>query len=376
MMPWEKVTEMSLKLEFVTFALQEAEPFMSLCRRFKISPKTGYKYLNRYKEFGEQGLAEISRRPLTNPNQTACEIENKILEIREWKPAWGARKIRSYLLNKNETKLPATSTITDILNRHGLIEKKDLPAKAFKRFEHPSPNDLWQIDFKGHFQMHKGRCHPLTVLDDHSRFSLGLRACSNQSKDVVQAHFKEIFQEYGLPYRINFDNGTPWASVNSHATRFTELSLWLIRLGIQVSYSRIRRPQTNGKIERFHQTLKKELLQYKSFYNIKDAQKHFDSWRMEYNLDRPHEAINLKAPVTRYKLSERKYFNELPSIEYRCTDIIRNVSRSGSISFKSKKIFVGEGFRNMPVAIREDSKGGYQIYFCNQKIVALNMDTD
>jgi len=372
-MPWTKVTEMSLKREFIYFALQEAEPFTSLCRRFKISPKTGYKLLNRFREFGEEGLEEKSRRPLSSPNQIQHNLEKKILEIRVKKPAWGGRKIRAYLANQGEVILPATSTVTDILNRNGLIKKKDLPTKALERFEHAQSNDLWQIDFKGHFQMHRGRCHPLTILDDYSRFSIGVRACNTESRAVVQAHFIEIFEEYGLPYRINFDNGTPWASINSRHTRFTELSLWLIRLGIQVSFSRIKRPQTNGKIERFHQTLKKELLQYKNFWDIKDAQIHFDKWRMEYNFERPHEAINLKPPGSRYKFSERKYPDELPPVEYRSTDIVRHVNRSGAISYQNKKIFVGEGFKNMPVAVRADDNGNCKIYFCHQKILSIDM---
>lgn len=373
-MPWKKVTEMSLKLEFIRFAIQAAEPFSALCHRFKISPKTGYKLLHRYQEHGEAGLEEKSRRPLSSPNKTKEAVEKRILQIRLEKPCWGGRKIRAYLSNQGEKNLPSTSTITDILNRNGLIEKKDLPTKAFERFEHKKPNDLWQIDFKGHFSMQRGRCHPLTVLDDHSRFSLGLRACKSESADVVKAHFIGIFEEYGLPYRINFDNGTPWASVKSRFTRLTELSLWLVRLGIHVSYSQIKRPQTNGKIERFHQTLKKELLQYQHFWDIKDAQKHFDKWRIEYNFERPHEAINLNTPASRYKMSSRKYPLSLPEIEYRPSDIVRHVDAGGQISYKNKKIFIGEGLKYMPVGLREQEGGVFNIFFCAQKIVSIDIN--
>lgn len=373
-MPWEKVTEMSLKLEFIRFALQENEPFTTLCRRFKISPKTGYKLLHRYQEFGEAGLSEKSRRPLSSPNKTKDDIEKRILQIRLQKPCWGGRKIRAYLSNQDEKNLPSTSTITDILNRNGLIEKKCLPQKAFERFEHKKPNDLWQIDFKGHFPMQRGRCHPLTVLDDHSRFSIGLRACKTESAIIVKSHFIGLFEEYGLPYRINFDNGTPWASVKSRFSRFTELSLWLIRLGIHISYSQIRRPQTNGKIERFHQTLKKELLQYNYFWNTKHAQKYFDEWRMEYNFERPHEAINLKPPASRYKMSPRKYPEVLPEIKYRPSDIIRHVDAGGKISYQNRKIFISEGLKHMPVALREHESGIFNIYFCDQKIISININ--
>jgi transposase InsO family protein len=372
-MPWIKVTKMSLKREFIQFALQESEPFTTLCKRFKITAKTGYKLLHRYQTEGEAGLNERSRRPLSSPLKTLASLEKKILEIRKNKPYWGGRKIRAFLLTKEKQNIPSTSTITDILKRNGLINKKDLPEKALERFEHIRPNDLWQIDFKGHFQMHRGRCHPLTVLDDHSRFSIGLRACTEESARTVKRHFIEIFEEFGLPYRMNFDNGSPWASVTSRFHRFTELSLWLIRLGIKVSYSRIRRPQTNGKLERFHQTLKKELLQYHYFFGVKDAQKHFNKWRMEYNFERPHEGINLQTPILRYQFSQRKYPTTLKEIEYRTTDIVRKVDAGGIISYQGKKIFIGEGLRHLPVALRPSSGQKINIYFCDQKIMLIDL---
>lgn len=372
-MPWKKVTVMSSKKEFIRFVLQDAEPFSSLCRRFNISTKTGYKYWNKYLEFGEAGLEEQSRRPLSNPNKTKNQMEDKIVAIRIKKPYWGGKKINSYLKSKKEKQVPAPSTITDILKRHGLIKERDLPEKAFERFEHDNPNDLWQIDFKGHFAMHHGRCHPLTILDDHSRFSIGLKACEAERSDIVKSHFIDVFEEYGLPYRINFDNGSPWASITSRFNRFTELSLWLIRLGINISYSRIRRPQTNGKIERFHRTLKNELLQYHCFFGIKEAQKYFDKWKVEYNFERPHEAINLKPPITRYKASQRKYPRQLPEIQYRPNDIIRQVDKAGIISYRNKKIFVGEGLRTMPIALRENGDGMFNVYFCDQRIACIDL---
>jgi transposase InsO family protein len=374
MMPWEKVTEMSLKLEFVRFAQQDNEPFRALCKRFKISTKTGYKILHRYNEMGEDGLKEQSRRPKNSPNKTSYCIESKVLELRTQKPFWGARKIRAYLRNNKESELPAVSTISEILSRNGLIQPdSERPVKAFERFEHKQPNDLWQIDFKGNFAMQKKRCHPLTVLDDHSRFSLGLRACTTEKASVVKSHFIDIFEEYGLPYRINFDNGTPWASVNSRFMRFTELSLWLIRLGVNVSFSKIKRPQTNGKIERFHLTLKKELLQNHFFWDAREAQKYFDEWRASYNFERPHEAMKLLPPASRYKPSSRKYPDVLPNIEYWPTDIVRHVNKAGNISYENKKIFISEGLKGLPIALRVKENDHFDVYFCRQKITSLDL---
>jgi transposase InsO family protein len=373
MMPWNEVTKMSLKLEFVRFALKHEVPFSRLCRRFKISRKTGYKLLQRYAEEGESGLSDHSRRPLSSPIKTTSEIEKKIIDLRQLKPSWGSRKIHAYLENKGAKNLPALSTITDILRRNNLIVKRDVPPKAFERFEHVSPNDLWQVDFKGHFAIRTGRCHPLTILDDHSRYSIGLKACRGENTKTVKKHFIEVFEEFGLPFRMNFDNGTPWASSTSKHFRFTELTFWLLRLGIQVSFSKIRRPQTNGKLERFHRTLKSEVLQYEYFWNLKSAQKRFDAWRFEYNHERPHEAIDLKSPVSRYKCSSRLYPADLPDIEYRDTDIIRSVDAGGKISYQNKKIFISEGLKYLPVALRE-SEGLIGIYFCHQKLLSINLE--
>lgn len=189
--------------------------------------------------------------------------------------------------------VPAASTITDILRRHGrLSEDEASKHKAWTRFEHEAPNQLWQMDFKGHFPMGQGRCHPLTVLDDHSRFSLGLIACSNERTETVQRGLTSLFRRYGLPDRILADNGSPWGSNGEH--RYTQLNVWLLRLGIITSHGRSYHPQTQGKEERFHRTLKAELLRWEDFRNLTHCQRLFDAWRNKYNMERPHEALESK----------------------------------------------------------------------------------
>lgn len=372
-MPWKEVTRMSSKLEFVKLALNGTHSFSELCLRFNISRKTGYKLLNRFKEEGVSGLEERSRRPHSHPESTSAAIEEKIIAVRKWKPSWGCRKIRAYLLNNGEGMIPAKSTITDVLHRNKLI-KKEAHNKliAPQRFEHESPNDLWQVDFKGHFPMRKGRCHPLTVLDDHSRYSIGLQACDNERGNTVKSEFIALFEKYGLPWRINFDNGTPWASAHIRGFRYTELSLWLVRLGIRISFSRIRHPQTNGKDERFHRTLKVELLKDHYFKDTTDAQFHFDRWREEYNYERPHEALGMKPPVSRYELSERKFPSVLPEIEYPDCSLLRRVNKAGNISFNNKKYFISESLNGLPVALREKEEGKFDIYFMHQKIFTID----
>lgn len=370
-MPWKEVTEMSSKLEFVQFALAGNHSFHELCKRYGISRKTGYKLLKRYKATGEAGLKEYSRRPLHSPSKTIRSLEEKIIQVREKKRSWGGRKIRAWLINQGEKEIPQASTITGILRRYGYIkEEESQKRKALIRYEHELPNDLWQVDFKGHFQMRKGRCHPLTLLDDHSRFSIGLRACSNERGETIKPHFIEIFEEYGLPWRMNFDNGSPWGA--GHQNRYTEFSLWLMRLGIRVSFSRPYHPQTNGKDERFHRTLKTELLRYYYFADLKEAQNCFDVWRTEYNGERPHEALEMKPPISRYCMSKRAYPKQLPEIVYSDSDEIRHVNKDGYISYKNKRFFIGEGFRGLPIGLREKAEERYDIYFCHQKVTCIN----
>lgn len=374
-MPWKEITKMASKQEFVQLALKKESSFSELCQRFKISRKTGYKLINRFQLEGIAGLEEKARIPRISPNKTCSSIEEQVIQLRHQKPYWGARKIRAFLVEKNIKKVPAKSTVHDILNRnHLILEEDSLHCAKTHRFEHEDPNDLWQVDFKGMVQMHQGSCHPLTLLDDHSRYAIGVKACSNERSETVKEHFIRVFEEHGLPWRMNFDNGPPWGS--SHANRcykYTELSTWLIRLGINISFSTPYHPQTNGKVERFHRTLKLELLRYYTFKNLQEAQHRFDLWRDEYNLERPHEAIGMKTPLSRYRPSTRQYSNTLSEIEYYPEDIIRKVNNKGMVSYRGKPIFLSESLKGLPVAFRQTGDK-ITIYFCNQKLLSFQDD--
>ena len=209
-MPFTGVSAMDCKLEFVRLARAEGANRRELCRRFGVSPTLGYRLLSRYAAEGEAGLVERSRRPCGSPRTTSAAIEAAVLAVRAEHPAWGGRKIAA-VLRRRGLEAPAPSTVTQILRRHGVtlgaFGGGDAP---FIRFEHAAPNDLWQMDFKGHFPTQQGRCHPLTVLDDHSRFSLTIKACANERTATVQEQLIAVFRRYGLPARINVDNGPPW----------------------------------------------------------------------------------------------------------------------------------------------------------------------
>lgn len=232
-MPWKAASAMSLRLEFVRLAMSETVNIRSLCRRYEISPKTAYKWIDRYRHSGAEALVDRPRRPHHSPFRTAPAVEQIILSLRKKHPAWGARKLHQRLTVQGHRELPSVSTITAILHRHGLIDPVQTAQRQKpQRFEATASNLLWQMDFKGDFPLLNGRCYPLTILDDYSRFSLGLVACSNQRRQTVQQQLMTTFRRYGLPHRILTDNGGPWGSCGHDA--YTELGVWMIRLGIRL----------------------------------------------------------------------------------------------------------------------------------------------
>jgi transposase InsO family protein len=354
-------------------AQQEDSNISGLCKLFGISRKTGYKWLNRFDANGNAGLNNRSRRPYSSPFKSHECIEAAIVALREAHPAWGGRKIKRRLETCGHPDVPAASTITGILHRHGLINPDDFAKhKAFIRFEHPYPNALWQMDFKGHFAMRQGRCHPLTVIDDHSRFNMVLKACANERTDTVQTALINTFRRYGLPDRITMDNGSPWGSDAFH--ELTPLTAWMIRLGIGVSHSRPYHPQTQGKDERFHRTLHAEAISGRQFDDLAHCQRQFDQFRDIYNLERPHESLGMNTPVTRYKVSQRPYPEILPYIEYGPNDHVRKVQAKGEISFKGKAFCISKALRGYPVALRQTNiDGRYSVYFCHQKLKELDL---
>jgi transposase InsO family protein len=362
-MPWQQVTPMSQKKEFINLAIREDASISRLCRGFQVSRKTGYKWLKRYRAEQEPGLADRSRRPHTSPGATAAPMEAAVLEVRAAHPAWGGRKIQARLQAQGWTQVPAASTITNILHRHGLIDPEESARhQAWRRFEAEAANDLWQMDFKGHIPAARGRCHPLTVLDDHSRFALGVEACADERGATVQARLTRIFRRYGLPRKILVDNGSPWGSDWEHP--YTPLTVWLLRLGLKVGHSRPKHPQTLGKDERFHRTLKVEVLQYCLGLELTQCQARFDAWRPIYNLERPHEALGLAPPVSRYRESPRSFPESLPVWDYGPGDQVRKVQAEGWFSFRGREFRVSKAFRGQEVALRPTlCDGVWEVFF-------------
>lgn len=373
-MPWKAQDIMSLKQEFVLLAQQDGVNRRELCRRFGISPPTAYKWLRRYEEEGRAGLAEQSRRPASSPNICAGDIESAVIALRGQHPAWGGRKISRRLADLGGAKV-APSTVTCILHRHGLITAQASEAATpWQRFERETPNALWQADFKGHFETFEGRCSPLTMLDDHSRFNLALHACGKTTAQVVQTQMERVFRQYGLPAQINFDNGAPWGSPREPG-RLTELGVWLVRLGIRVSHSRPHHPQTNGKEERFHRSLKAEVINTRCFESFAHVQSALDEWRRVYNHERPHDALALATPITRYRPSAIPLPERLRDIEYASSDEVRKVGWNGELRFKGWRFKLTTALQGYPVGIRpRDAQDGvYDVFFAHHHCLAIDI---
>lgn len=370
-MPWQEVSTMVLRDEFTALARQPGANVRQLCRRFGISPTTGYKWLERARR-GEP-LSDRSRRPQVTPMRCGPEVEARIVALRTQHPAWGARKLARRLEVLGHP-MPAVSTVHAVLQRHGLIlPAASRAAQAWQRFEHPAPNDLWQMDFKGHVPLQQGRCHPLTILDDHSRYALGLQACGNEQRQTVVDRLIGVFRRYGLPTRMTMDNGAPWGSDSAHYTR---LDVWLMRQGIRGSHSRPFHPQTQGKDERFHRTLKIEVLQGPPFTDLRHAQSAFDRWRTVYNQQRPHQALDMQVPSARYRASRREYVERPAAPEYRSGDQVRTVHEQGRIGWHGGNWRIGKAFIGERVAIRPSpDEGHYDVYWSTYRIARIDMTT-
>jgi len=372
-MPWKEVRMTALRKEFVSLVMRNGN-ISELCRRFNISRKTGYKWLGRYLANGEAGLLNRSRRPEHSPRKVTSEIEEAVVTLRREHPAWGGRKIRTYLFEHRFNQAPAASSITGILRRNGLLNSDESSKhKAFKRFERGQPNELWQMDFKGHVACPEGRCHPLTILDDHSRYVVGLHPCLDERTETVQSVLLNTFRIYGLPNQMLMDNGSPWGFNGTQP--YTRLNVWLIRLGILISHSRPRHPQTMGKDERFHRTLKAELIGDSIPWPNRQAKDRFEDYRFVYNHHRPHEALGMKVPASRYKISNRTFPEALPSIEYAPQDFVRKVQQKGIVHFRGKEFRIPMAFMGQPVALRPnpDSDCIFDVFYIRQLVNHIDL---
>ena len=357
-----------VRREFSLFAGRDGSNVSSLCRQFGISRTCGYKWLGR--SFAGE-YEDRSRRPVRSPFRTSEAIESRIVALRLAHPHWGGRKLRRLLELEGICRAPSASTVTEVLRRHGLLTGPGAgEPRGWERFERERPNELWQMDFKGHFPMLEGRCHPLTVLDDCTRFSPLLLACPAENGASVKPGLVQAFRQYGMPLSILCDNGPPWGQ----KCDITAIGIWIMRLGIRLLHGRPYHPQTQGKEERFHRTLKAELLDGRSFSNLEHCQTAFDEWRSIYNLERPHEALEMDRPADRYHPSSREYPEVLPPLEYDSKDLVRKVQKGGIVSIFGKWYRVSKGLTGHPIGLRPtDEDGIYEVRFATHIVAQVDL---
>jgi transposase InsO family protein len=353
------------RVRFVVEASLGEKPVSSLCAEYGISRPTGHLWLARYREGGVAAITERSRRPHRSPTRTVRELEQRVILLRQSYPDWGARKL-GVLLARQGIELPA-STIHRILLRHDLVREGDRHSPAVKRFERQRPNELWQMDFKGPKKWPQP-VGPLSVIDDHSRYLIALRATGKLDGELVRRQLEQAFQECGLPESMLMDHGTPWWNWQSFSGR-TQLSLWLMRQGIRLCWSGIRHPQTQGKVERFHGSLQRALDRRGG--PVDDRQGWLDAFRREHNYIRPHQALHMQTPAQLWQPSPRLYNPCPPSWEYPEGAWTLKVDCQGTLDIQGKRWRIGKNLAGERVRIQPVEQR-YLVFYCNTPVRELD----
>lgn len=363
-MGWRQCCIMDERIKFVARVL-DGEQMSDLCREFGISRKTGYKIYNRYKECGLEALSDRSKRPVKFGNQLPIQVEKTILNIKQEKPNWGARKLRERLIRKYpEIRPPAISTIHAVLDRNGLVVPRGRTrgkVSGTPLSDVSNPNDLWCADYKGEFMLgSKKYCYPLTITDQVSRYIIACEALENTQEKYAFTIFERAFKEFGLPTAIRTDNGVPFASAHS-LFNLSKLSVWWLRLGILIERIEPGCPQQNGRHERMHLTLKKEATRPAAL-NLLSQQEKFDEFVDEFNNERPHEALSMKYPSEVYQISRRQYSGIKP-LEYPMHDKTVNVTFCGRICIEKKKINLSRVFAGHAIGLKQVSDETWLVTF-------------
>lgn len=349
-MPWEERSVSEQRSELMEL-IESGLSVSAAARRMGVTRKTASKWWGRYQENGTAGLVDRSRaRRSAHPARTTPEMVTAVCAVRDQFPTWGGRKIRAVLLREGHTAVPAASTITEILRRENRLSSPVRAQRDYIRFQAPAPNDLWQMDFKGDFSLSiSGRCYPLTVIDDHSRFLVGLQACPNQRRVTVRSALSNVFRAYGLPTAIICDHGPPWGHDTTQP--YTRLGKWLLSMEVNIFHGRPYHPQTRGKDERVHRTIGEDVLSHRQWDTIETVQHALDAWLSTYNHYRPHQALNLDTPADHYHTSVRPFPETITGPDYPRPRDVRIVDTNGSISWQGARLKAGKAFTGEPVQI-------------------------
>ena len=367
-MSWECKTMSELREEFAIVALNSGN-FSAVCRDYGITRKTGYKWLKRYEEGAP--MSDLSKAPLRIANKTPPDIERAVLNVRADNPGWGAKTIRKVLENSGHVNLPCVKTINNILNRNGCIDPAESDKrKPYVRFAKEHSNDMWQTDFKGEFKMNNGKyCYPLDIIDDCTRFAIGIVAFESTANAVIPS-FEAAFREFGMPKAVLSDNGSQFAGFR-HG--FTQFEKFLMNHDILPIHGRAYHPQTQGKIERFHRSMKDELLKHRHFENLDDANDAFREWRYKYNFIRPHEALNMLCPAEVYEKSGREYKEDVPEYDYSGENHVIKVNTWGYVRFAHYQVYISETMINERIEFRH-SDDGNSFFACYRNFKIAEFD--
>jgi putative transposase len=354
-MPWQECQKMDERLRFIA-RLLEGEKMSALCREFDISRQTGHKFYKRYKDLGLEGLTDRSRRPYRQANRMPERVESLIVQLRREHPSWGAPKIRERIKRLDlGVSLPAISTVHAVLDRHGLVSRgrrrRHFKAQGTSLSRPDQPNALWCADYKGEFMLADHRyCFPLTITDFASRYLLCCEGLQSTREQFAFSIFERTFKEFGLPRAIRSDNGVPFASPGAFFG-LSKLSVWWLRLGIEIERIKPAHPEQNGRHERMHLTLKKEATK-PAGKNFLQQQARFDEFTRVYNFQRPHQALDMRYPAELYRPSTRPYVG-LPPLEYPFHDRTVIVTQCGRLCFGRRKINLSQVFAGQAVGVRE-----------------------
>jgi putative transposase len=370
-MPWSETCAMDERMRFVIAASEDEAVMSELCAEFGISRQTGYKWLERYRAEGADGLKERSRAPHHHGRARDEALVAAVLALRERHPTWGPKKLRRRLgQGFPEAEAPASSTIGDWLRKEGLTQARR-PRRRCPPFSSPfrspeAPNDVWCVDFKGWFSTgDKKRCDPVTISDAMSRYLLRLEAVARTDGSHVQSEFDAAFCEYGLPLTIRSDNGPPFASVG--AGGLSQLAVWWIKLGVKPERIEPGKPQQNGRHERMHRTLKADTADPPAA-TLAEQQLRFDAFRAVYNHERPHEALAFATPASLYRASERAYPRPLREPDYPAGTAVRRVRSNGVIKWAGDLVFVSETLIGEPVAVEETETGEWLVRYAHVEL--------
>jgi transposase InsO family protein len=373
-MVWKERSHVDERVLLVGEYLKGERPMTELCREFGVSRKTSYKWVARYHHEGPAGLSDRSRAPLTHPSRIEPAMIEMLIQARRAHPNWGARKVLAWLSRKHPSlSPPAASTVNDVFARYGLSRalsaRRRTPPFTDPFADADEPNRVWCADFKGDFKTgDKKRCYPVTITDAYSRMLLRCTALRSTKTLRVKPVFEAAFREFGLPERIRTDNGTPFASRG--AGGLSQLSVWWVKLGIQHERIEPGHPEQNGRHERMHRTLKQETLRPPAA-SMRSQQARFDSFRVEFNEERPHEGIDNGVPAEWYRPSSREFPSRLRRIEYPSDFEVRQVAATGRIRWQGAMVMINRALEGEAIGIRRGD-GLHSVFFSNHRLGALD----